>query len=220
MYKKIAALALGFMLTGATAFASPVEFSKGSVELEVGATLNAKSTGTGAVAKEVNGKSGYKSVATFGLSDKFALQLKHGNFTSEDANYNPLMKTFVESTPSDFNLLYQLSPAVTLIGGYEHTDISYGKYVAPATSSAFHIGFTAKQPLSERLTVFTTHMIGKDVSLQEYGVSYKTSKVTTLNVSYADRRINNMPLVVPLAGINGREDYKMTGITCTVGVKF
>ncbi|WP_346353910.1 hypothetical protein [Azotosporobacter soli] len=219
MNMKIIALTLGVLLSSATAFASPVEFSKGSLELELGATLNAKSAGSGAVAKEVKGKSGYKSVATFGLSDKFALQLKHGNFTSEDAQYGPL-KTFVESTPSDFNLLYKLNPTITLIGGYEHTDITYGKAVNAATSSAFHIGFTAARPLSERMTLFTTQMIGNNVSLQEYGLSYKTSKVTTLNVSYADRKIKNVSLEVPALHISGKEDYQMTGITCTVGVKF
>ncbi len=219
MNMKIIALTLGVLLSSATAFASPVEFEKGSLEVELGATLNAKSAGSGRISMETSAKSGYKSVATLGLSDKFALQVKHGNFTSVDSHYGALT-TFVESTPSDFNILYKLSPAVTLIGGYEHTDISYGKYVKPATSSAFHIGFTAKQPLSEKLSLFTTQVIGNDVSLQEYGVSYKTSKVTTLNVSYADRRMKNLDLSIPIAGIYGKEDYKMTGYTCTVGVKF
>ena len=220
MHNKIATLTLALLLLGSTAFASPVEFDKGSVELEVGATLNAKSSGAGRIPNiETDGESGYKIVLTHGLSDKFALQLKHGKFTSVDSSYGPLT-THVESVPTDFNLLYKLNKSVTLLAGYEHTDITYGNYVGDAGKSALHLGFTAQQPISERATLFTTQVFGKDVALHEYGISYKASKVTTLNVSYADRRVNNVQLSVPRLHIEGREDYALTGYTCTVGFKF
>ncbi len=220
MQKKIATLTLSLLLLGSTAFASPVEFEKGSLEFEVGATLNAKSSGSGRIPNiETDGKSGYKIVVTHGLSDKFALQLKHGKFTSVDSSYGPLT-TYVESVPTDLNLLYKVNDNLTLLAGYEHTEITYGKYVADAGKSALHLGFTAQHPLSERTTLFTTQVFGKDAALHEYGISYKASKVTTLNVSYADRRVNNVQLTVPVLGIDGREDYALTGYTCTVGFKF
>lgn len=46
--------------------------------------------------------------------------------------------------------------------------------------------------------LFATLLTGKDVSLREISVSYKLSKETTFNVSYAERNVNNVDLQVPI----------------------
>lgn len=222
MHKLIAALTLGLMLTGTTAFASPAEFEKGSVSLEIGGTLNSKVTGKGQIPAEVHGKSGFKAAVTTGLSDKLALQYKHGLFKSKESTIQTAkgpLTTYAQAEPVDINLMYKINPNLTLIAGYEHNKISYGKYVAAASKSAFHFGLTATHPLNETTGLFATLLAGQDVSLKEIGVSYNLSQVTTFNVSYAERKVKNVDLNVPILKEHGKENYNMTGITCVFAFK-
>ncbi|WP_378954137.1 hypothetical protein [Pelosinus sp. sgz500959] len=223
MRKLIAVMTMGLMMTATTSFASPTaNFEKGAVNLEIGSTLNSKVNGKGTAAADVDGKSGFKAVLTTGLSDHFALQYKQGMFTSEDSTMTsgglPLT-TYAEANLRDLNLLYKVNPNLTFLVGYEDDKISFGKYVTSASHSALHFGLTGTHKLNDKSTLFATVVQGKNVSLREIGVSYQMSQSTAFNVSYADRRIKNMDLKVPLAGINGKEDYKMTGITCLFDFK-
>lgn len=223
MRKLIAAMTMGLMMTTVTSFASPTaNFEKGALDFEIGSTLNSKVNGKGKVAADVDGKSGFKAVLTAGLSDRFALQYKQGMFTSEDSTMTSgalSMTTYAKANLRDLNLLYKVNPNLTFLVGYENNKISFGNFVTSASMSALHVGLTGTHQLTDKATLFATIVDGKNVSLREIGVSYNMSKSTNFNMSYADRRIKNMDLKVPIAGINGKEDYKMTGISCLFAFK-
>ncbi len=228
MRKIIAALTMGLILTGTTAFASPTaEFEKGAVVLEVGSTLNSKVKGQGYMSIDANGDSGYKYSIITGLSDKFALQYKQGNFKSEQKTVSIAglgsLTTYAKAEPMDINLLYKVNPNLVLITGYEHNKISYGQYVAPASRSAFHIGLTGTHKLDDKATLFATVLTGNEVSLKEAGVSYKLSAVSAVTVSYAERKMKDMDLKIsPIPALTlptQKADYTMTGITFMYGVK-
>lgn len=223
MRKILAIMSTVFVITTATAFASPTtDFQQGAVSLEIGSTLNSKVTGRGSVSADVTGKSGFKIGVTAGLSDNLAIQYKQGMFKSEDSTIS-IMHTYAQAEPQDLNLLYKVNPNLTFIAGYEKTKISYGKYVADASKSSLHFGVTGTHKLTDKATIFATLMAGKDSSLKELGVSYALSKETTFNLSYAERKINNVDLQVPafpgFPGIKGKEDYTMKGISCLFAFK-
>lgn len=225
MRKLIALLTLttGLFIATNTVSASPTaEFEKGAVNVEFGSTLGSKVNGKGTVSADVVGEFGFKATATAGLNDHLAVQLKHGMFKSEESTFNrpPLkLTTYAKAEPSDFNLLYKINPNLTFITGYEHTKISYGQFVSDASKSSLHFGLTGTHKLNDKYTLFATLLGGKDVSLKEVGVSYKMSKSTTFNVSYAEREVRNVDLKVPLASINGKEDYTMKGVSCLFAFK-
>jgi predicted porin len=221
MRKLIALLTLttGLLIATATVSASPAaEFEKGAVSVEFGSTLGSKVSGRGRVPADVVGEFGFKATATAGLNDHLAVQLKHGMFKSEESSILGLT-TYAKAEPSDLNLLYKVNPNLTFITGYEHTKISYGNYVSDASKSSLHFGLTGTHKLNDKYTLFATLLGGKDVSLKEVGVSYKMSKSTTFNVSYAEREVRNVDLKVPLAGINGKENYTMKGVSCLFAFK-
>jgi hypothetical protein len=215
MRKFLVFLSLGLLLAGSTpAFASPVaDFEKGTVTLETGSTLNSKVRGTGPISAEVNGKSGFKSALTLGLSNKYALQYKHGRFKSEDSTILGLT-TYAEDKLQDFNLLYKLHPDLALVAGYEKSSISYGNYVAPADQAALHFGLAGTHKIADNLNLFANLIGGNHVSLKEIGLAYKLSNIAVFKVSYAEREIRNVDLKVPLLHREAKENYKMTGITC------
>lgn len=221
MRKLIALLTLttGLFIATNTVSASPTaEFEKGAVSVEFGSTLGSKVSGRGRVPADVVGEFGFKATATAGLNDHLAVQLKHGMFKSEESSILGLT-TYAKAEPSDLSLLYKVNPSLTFITGYEHTKISYGKFVSDASKSALHFGLTGTHKLNDKYTLFATLLGGKDVSLKEVGVSYKMSKSTTFNVSYAEREVRNVDLKVPLAGISGKEDYTMKGVSCLFAFK-
>lgn len=223
MRKIFAIMSTTFVITTATAFASPVQdFQQGSVSLEIGSTLDSKVTGKGAVSADVIGKSGFKAGITAGLNDHLAIQYKQGMFKSEDSTIS-IMHTYAKAAPQDLNLLYKVNPNLTFIAGYETTKISYGNFVSDASKSDFHFGFTATQKLADKATLFATLIGGKNSSLKELGVSYALSKDTTFNLSYAERKISDVDLQVPafpgFPGMKGKEDYTMKGISCLFAFK-
>jgi len=220
MRKLIAALTLttGLIMIAGNTFASPTtEFEKGATSLEIGSTLNSKVNGKGKIPADVTGKFGFKAAVTTGLNDHLAIQYKQGLFISKDSTILGLT-TYAESKPRDLNLLYKINPNLTFIAGYENTKISYGNYVDPASKSALHFGLTGTQQLSDKYALFATLIGGKDVSLKEVGVSYKISKSTTFNLSYAEREVNNVDLKA-LSVISGKEDYTMKGVSCLLAFK-
>lgn len=222
-------LTTGLLMTANTVWASPTaEFEKGAMSVEIGSTLDSKVSGRGKASADVVGEFGFKATATAGINDRFAVQLKHGMFKSERTTipvpipippYTVSMTTYAKAEPSDLNVLYKVNPNLTFITGYEYTKISYGDFVSSASKSALHFGFTGTHKLNDDYTLFATLLGGKDVSLKEFGVSYKMSKSTTFNVSYAERKVKNVDLKVPAAYINGKENYTMKGISCLFAFK-
>lgn len=224
MRKTVAALSMGLILASATAYASPAaEFEKGAVVLEAGGAFNSKVKGEGYMKTDVDGDSGYKYSVTAGLSDKFAFQFKQGDFKSIEKtvaipNVGSLT-TYAEAKPTDFNLLYKVNPSLMLITGYEHTKISYGRFVESATRSAFHIGLTGTHKIDDKTTLFATILTGNNVGLREAGVSYKLSEKSSFTVSYAERKANNMDLKIAGVPKTNKVDYTMIGITCMFATK-
>ncbi|WP_371367310.1 hypothetical protein SRRS_13150 [Sporomusa rhizae] len=219
MRKIVAALSMGLILTGATVYASPAaEFERGAVVLEVGGAFNSKVKGQGYMNLDADGDSGYKYSVTAGLSDKFALQYKHGDFKSvyKTVTVPSLgsLTTYAEAEPTDIQLLYKINPNLVLTTGYEHTKISYGRFVESATRSAFHIGLTGTHKIDDKTTLFATILTGKDVDFKEAGVSYKLSPRSAFTVSYAERKVKDMDLKIARVPQTSKVDYTMTGITC------
>lgn len=229
MRKLAASLTLGLVLSTATAFASPsAQFEDGAVVWEIGSAANSEVSGKGFANLEVDGKSGFKSNLTVGLNDRFAFQYRYGQFKSENATVGVTigaavvpMTTYAADKLHDFNLLYKVSPNLSLIAGYEYDKVTYGKYVEDASKGVLHAGIVATYPVNDKATLFTTLVGGKDVSLIEAGVSYKMSQDTALNVCYAKRKVNDMDITIPtlLGTIKSKADYTMTGITCMVAFK-
>ncbi|EGO65900.1 hypothetical protein [Acetonema longum] len=227
MRKLAASLTLGLVLSTATTFASPsAQFEEGAVVLEVGSALGSEVSGKGFANLEVDGKSGFKSNLTVGLNDRFAFQYRYGQFKSKDATVevswggtiSPLT-TYAADKLQDFNLLYKITPNLNLVAGYEYDKVTYGKYVQDASKSVLHAGIAANYPVSDKASLFATLVGGKDVSLIEAGVSYKMSDITALNVCYAERKVNDMDVKIPDAGINSAADYTMTGVTFMLAFK-
>ncbi len=226
MRKLIALFALttGLFMTTSIVHASPVtEFEKGALSVEIGSTLDSKVSGRGKVSADVVGDFGFKTAATAGVNDRFAVQLKHGMFKSKTSTIPTALgslTTYAKAEPSDLNVLYKINPNLTLITGYEHTKISYGAHVYDASKSALHIGFTGTHKLNDQYTLFATMLGGKDVSLKEIGVSYKMSDSTTFNVSYAEREVKNVDLRLKATSLlDGEENYTMKGISCLFAFK-
>lgn len=220
----LATITTGLLLTANTVLASPAaEFEKGAVSLEIGSTLDSKVSGRGKVSADVIGEFGFKAAATAGLNNHLAVQFKHGMFKSEISTIpTPLgsLTTYAKAEPSDLNLLYKINPNLTLITGYEHTRISYGAHVYDASKSSLHIGFTGTHKLNDKYTLFATLLGGKDVSLKEAGVSYKISESTTFNLSYAERKVENVDLGLKATSLlDGKENYTMKGISCLFAFK-
>lgn len=219
MRKIVAALSMGLILTGATVYASPAaEFEKGAVVLEIGGAFDSKVKGQGYMKLDADGDSGYKYSVTAGLSDKFALQYKHGDFKSVNKTVG-LLTTYAEAEPTDIHLLYKINPNLVLTTGYEHTTISYGQFVESATRSTFHIGLTGTHKIDDKTTLFATMLTGKDVEFKEAGVSYKLSPRSAFTVSYAERKIKDMDLKIAGVPQTNKVDYTMTGITCMLATK-
>jgi hypothetical protein len=214
----------GLFIAANTVSASPTaEFEKGAVSVELGSTLGSKVNGRGKVSADVVGEFGFKATATAGLNDHLAIQLKHGMFKSEESTIPTVLRpltTYAKAQPSDLNLLYKVNPNLTFITGYEHTKISYGAHVYDASKSALHFGLTGTHKLNDRSTLFATLLGGKDVSLKEVGVSYKMSKSTTFNVSYAERKVENLDLKLKATTLlDGKESYTMKGVSCLFAFK-
>jgi predicted porin len=212
-------LVLTFVLLSGTAFASPsVDFNKGAFILEAGSTLNAKVSGNGRHSINADGKSGYIYAITAGLGHNLALQFKQGKFQSANASLMGIT-TYAQAEPTDVNLLYKVNPQLTFISGYEHDNIYYGQAVAAASKSAFHFGLTGTHNLSRTTSLFATYLAGNGVSLSEVGVSYKLSANSTLSVSYAERKFENMAFNIPAYAYSDQVNYTMNGITCVMAVK-
>lgn len=218
----IAVISMGLILTGVPALASPTaEFKQGAIVLEFGSTLHSRVLGQGYMEVGADGDSGYKYSVTAGLSDKFALQFKDGYCRTESKTAlvdGRSLRTYAKSEPSDLNLLYKVNPNLVLIAGYEHTKVSYGKYIAPASRSTFHLGVTGIHKLDDKATLFATMVRGSGASLNEAGISYALSDASTFTVSYAKRKVKDVDLQI-LNLPTHKEDYTMKGITCMFGTR-
>lgn len=223
MRKLLFALFTLCLVTTGTAFASPTtNFEKGSVTFEIGTSTFSKVSGQGTLHVSADGKSGYKYAVTAGLGNNWAVQFKQGIFRSEDSTVSigpATMTTYAEGDLIDVNLLHKINPHLTMVVGYEHDKVSYGQHVNPASKSSLHFGFTATQDLSKNTALFGTLLMGSGVSLKEIGVSQKLSPVSTLNVSYAERKFDSVDLTIPAIGFRDKMEYKLTGVTCVVDFK-
>ena len=228
MNRKIVALAmaLGIVLGGTVAFASPVnDFNKGALEIEFGSTLNSSVSGKGQLSPSADGKEGFKYGLAYGLGKDLALQFKGGKFWSEDATVDlPVdgfgiisRTTYAKSDIRELNLVYKINDNISAAVGYVENIISYGlSTVRKEKPSALHAGLIAHQKLDRKLTGFTGVMAGKDVLFWEAGLGYKVAKDTNLNIAYGERKFKDVPIVVdltPLPPFNDTLDYKMKGIT-------
>lgn len=223
MRKLITVLTLGIILTGNTAFASAeTEIKTGNVTFEIGSTLNSKVKGTGAMSAEIDGKSGFKASLIADINNHLSFQYKYGSFKSEEDTTRSLpqpITTYAKAEIWDANLLYKLNPNLTLIAGYENTDISFGKAVLPASKAAVHLGIHASHEINDKTTLFSNLIGGKDVSLKELGINYKLSHNTSFSMSYAEREMKDLDLIIPIANFNKKESYNMSGITCVFSQK-
>jgi len=220
MKKLLATSIFSLLFSISAASASPApEFSQGSIHLEVGGSINSKVVGESPLAMvEVAGKSGIITGITLGLNNRLALQYDYGFFKSEDSTILG-MKTFAESTLKTFHVLYKLNSDLTLMVGSQNNQFSYGNYIAPATKSALHFGFTGTHKLRENAVLFATTFGGSDVLLKELGISYKLPKANSLSISYVERKVKNVAVDLLFAPVNSHAEYTMSGIVVRYGCK-
>lgn len=215
--KKIVAATLGLVFAGTVAFASPsIDYTPGAVTAEFGGTIDStfsgKITGISAAAK-----SGFKFGVTTGLGNGMALQYKEGHFKSEDLRAPWGNFIHGKSDLNELNLLYRISPNVSLVTGWLQNKISYSADIAEAKVSGMHIGLAGSKRLSDQSNLFASVVAGKDTLFWEAGVSNKIGKDTYLNVSYAVREFKNVDVIPSV--LVPKEDYKLKGISCVVSTK-
>ena len=217
--KKIIAATLGLVFAGTAALASPsVDYTPGAVTVEFGSTLNSTFNGKGAIDDSVDGKSGFKYGVAAGLGDNFALQYKGGHFVSED--FSALGHTIHGvSDLQEINLLYRLSPELSIVTGWVQNKVSYNSLISDAKVSGLHLGLTGSKKLDDKSSLFAAYIAGSDTLFWEAGISRKLGKDTHLNVSYAVREFREVDLYVPAINQGSKEDYTLKGISCVVSTK-
>ena len=172
------------------AFATPqTTFEKGKTQVEAGAwdvkaSTNADSSGSYVNGYHINGgqteattdnKWNFHGGATYGLSDKTALEYHYYGLKTKGAN-----KT-IDGSSNEVNFLYSMSPNIAAYAGWNRIksdDLDFKNNVA-------QIGVVAKTPLTDKFDVYGKAALGSmKTSLWEAGVGYQISKDMDLNAGY------------------------------------
>lgn len=226
--KKLMATAVGLLIMGTTAFASPApSFEKGAVTLEFGSTLNSKFVGEGTVTGEADGSSGFKYGVAYSLGDNLAVEYRGGKFKSENfavtmlvsGNPTTVPGVYGKSDHQELNVIHQVTPNLSAVVGWVQNKFSYNKVVAPAKISAIHAGILGNYKLDEKTVLFASVIGGDDVLFWEAGVSRKLSTDARLNVSYALREFRNVDFKTPYHLAYDKETYTLHGVSCVFTVK-
>ncbi|MDF2572721.1 MAG: hypothetical protein K0R55_4325 [Sporomusa sp.] len=217
--KKILAATLGLIFAGTVAFASPsIDYTPGAVTVELGSTLNSTFNGKGAINDSVGGKSGFKYAMAAGLGDNLALQYKGGHFVSEE--FIGMGHTIHGiSDLHEINLLYRVTPEISVVTGWLQNKVSYNTFVNEAKVSGMHFGVVGSKKLNDKSSLFAAYIAGKESLFWEAGISNKIGQDTYFNVSYAERELRDVDLRPIGSPVGAKENYKLKGISCVVSTK-
>lgn len=214
----IAGFIMFLLLSSTQGSEAAIHLEKGQTLFEIGSSLNSNVNVDGPISVDIKGESGYKLAIIHAINDNFALQYKLSDFATEEKTFFGLTDSG-DAKVQDLNLLYHVTPFVNLIAGYEHSKMHYDKYVASSEKSAFHVGLTAYQPISEKTDLFATYIYGKDVSMAEFGISYDINDHSLFTVSYIHRRLDNVELRSNILQMNTSANYQMSGLAFMYGMK-
>ncbi|MDT8902402.1 hypothetical protein [Anaeroselena agilis] len=201
--KKILLIVTMLVLGCSVASASPLmDYSAGKVAVDVASRPNQSNDWSGLTS--YGGKGGnYDLGLTFGLGDKFALQIAHQKANSKlftAANQTLTVSNGnTETTANQINILYKLDKNFAAFAGYTHsrTDLTFsagsiikGRYFFVGSSAqgknanGYQIGFVASAPLGDRLTGYAVAGVGNRIENFEFGVGYALAANTELNLYY------------------------------------
>ncbi len=167
------------LLVSSVGFASPlskIEAGKGKIDASLSFGSGLKATGDN-VDQDLGGDTRYRLGATFGISDKLALDYL---YASHEGDHSSSVQSHQTS------LIYQFTPNFDVFGGYVYNK---GKYYGNSDStSGYQVGAIGKIGLNERTNAWAKFGIGNTITQYEIGLGYDITKNWEANLFYNDTK--------------------------------
>lgn len=194
MMKKRVALGLitAMALSTSVALASPVDVEEGKANVYVGAIVGGDTEiGDDAGSAEFDGDTGFYGGVTYGINDKWGVQLDYNSYGSEVANNGAAIDVDVEAL--ELNVVYKVNPYLNAFVGYVTADADVAlKYQGDtllddgSDTDGFHIGLMGNYPIADKFDAFAKAAIGNNSNMYEIGVSYAFAENWNVDLSYRD----------------------------------
>ncbi len=179
MKKIILGTLVAGLLVSSVGFASPlskIEAGKGKIDasLSFGSGLKGEAND---LSRDLNGKTRYRLGATYGLSDKLAVDYL---YAAHAGDYDSSVQSH------QVNLLYQLNPNVGVFGGYVHNRGEINNY--SNSTNGYQVGALGRLALNDKTSAWAKFGIGNTITQYEVGVGYELTKDWEANLFYNDTK--------------------------------
>ena len=187
MKKRVAfGLITAMALSTSVALASPMDMEEGKTNVYVGATFGGDTEVEGL---ELDGDTGFYGGVTYGINDKWGVQVDYNSYGSEIAEGRNSLELDVEAL--EINAVYKLNPNLNAFVGYvtadADLDLKIGGQAAQTAgedTSGVQIGLMGNYPIADKLDAFGKIAIGNNSNMYELGVSYAVAENWNIDLSY------------------------------------
>lgn len=197
--KKRAALGLitAMAISTSVAMASPVDMEEGKWNVNIGATFSGDTeVDDGYDTVKIDGDTGYYGGVTYGINDKWGVQLDYNNYGSEISSEGAELEVDIKAI--EFNVLYKVNPYVNAFVGYVKADGDLDlKYEGAsilkdsADTDGVQVGLTGSYPFADRWQAFGKVALGNNNSMYELGVSYAVADNWDIDLSYRNAQYDD-----------------------------
>lgn len=195
MMKKRVALGLitAMALSTSVALASPMDMEEGKTNLYFGWTFGGN-TDLGGQDGKIDGDVGAYLGATYGINDKWGVQLDFNNYAAEEKISRGL-KADMDVDVLEVNAVYKIDQNLNAFVGYVDADAELkatGLGSVSADTDGVHLGVMGSYPLSDKWGLFGKVALGNNSEAYELGVSYNLSDKWGMDLSYRDAEYKDL----------------------------
>ena len=214
MKKRVAlGLITAMAISTSVAMASPTDMEEGKTNVYIGAIVGGDTEASGdGVSFELDGDTGYYGGVTYGINDKWGIQVDYNSYGSE-INDGPIGAT-LDVDAIEINALYKLNPDLNAFVGYvkaeADTELSlagYGSIGASEDTNGVQVGLMGSYPFSDKWQAFGKVALGNNSNMYELGVSYEVAENWDIDLSYRNAEYEDFD------GIDGEVDGFRLGIS-------
>lgn len=213
MRKKTVLIVVCSFLISSTAFAAPLtDYSVGKASID----LNYRNTEQLLDSDTYGRKYNLEPSVTIGIADKWAFQYRYKNLKSKSTTFNNgISYQTVNLCVNEFNLLYSLTPNVSLFVGRILTDGAinvsvpgWGQSETWGWTSLGQVGLLGSVPLTDKISAYGVVGISHRWTNFEVGLSYAFTKNWEFNVDYREMKKTFGEVDVKAKGLGFGVTYK------------
>ncbi len=217
MMKKRVALGLitAMALSTGVAMASPMDMEEGKTNVYVGAVFSGDTEVDDGYEKlKFDGDTGFYGGVTYGINDKWGVQLDYNSYGSEIENGMASLGVDVEAL--ELNVVYKVNPYLNAFAGYVTADADLDLKIGgssvikdSADTNGVQIGVMGKYPFSDKFDAFAKVAVGNNSNMYELGVSYEVAENWNVDLSYRNAQYDDFE------GLDGEVDGIRLGVSAS-----